>query len=583
MIIFAINLTIGIYVCLLTSAIDISADVALNATESVIKVANDTIISLADDLEDGLSEISTISNKIISAVDDTVSTVEDIFGSDDNGNDKKLQHRIGKGKINETANSKEFKSGDLYVPDTKTVTFCRSSNEIEEFYDEAGKIIYRISMILVAVLILAMIAMMIYESWCEYRNWSRIKHAAGDLQNLGPESSENIQRNIEVLDSFQNRSANMVSSILGRLASLNNPIAQNRLRWMVNYGLSPYALPVLLLGLVGLISFGFQSAILHSLSTVDTKNVEEFIQSASNKVSQDINGSVEDWCSHTNKYILAYQDDLNDNMLGWVRSTTESVNDTVNEFTEEMNERLKDIFGDTPLYQPIQSVVGCVLTTRLMQITKAMEWVHEKADVSLPKINSTEFLDQAFRGDDVQNSSKVMDQLKSVKNDMKSMIKSIVKGYRKTLLIELYISLGLVGLWICIMVLGGVILVAREHTIKKSTQETGMFAPVTRIPSFVTQSGEIIDSFGTNQSIKGFQEKTLPKQEAEKEYFSDKGVINKALSKLLRRLNGNSADSIPDVHRPNIHATDSTLSGSFTDFTDSFTDPGMSTAYKWKL
>ncbi|CAI4737165.1 CFF_collapsed_G0045470.mRNA.1.CDS.1 [Saccharomyces cerevisiae] len=80
---FAIDLYLGTYACLIVSAVDGTVDVATNTTEKLISLVNDTVSSVANELDTGLNDISKIINKVIKAA----SKVENFFtGDDDDSN-----------------------------------------------------------------------------------------------------------------------------------------------------------------------------------------------------------------------------------------------------------------------------------------------------------------------------------------------------------------------------------------------------------------------------------------------------------------------------------------------------------------
>lgn len=84
---FVIDLYLGTYACLITSAVDGTVEVATNATEKIISSVNGTIHTIADELDDGLNDLSKVINKIISAA----TKVEDFFTDDDDDDDTSSQ------------------------------------------------------------------------------------------------------------------------------------------------------------------------------------------------------------------------------------------------------------------------------------------------------------------------------------------------------------------------------------------------------------------------------------------------------------------------------------------------------------
>lgn len=94
---FSIDLYLGTYACLIVSAIDGSVDIATNTTEKIIDLVNSTVSGFANELDDGLDNISTVINKIISAA----SKIENLFKG--NGNDNEASQNLA--KVNMTVSS----------------------------------------------------------------------------------------------------------------------------------------------------------------------------------------------------------------------------------------------------------------------------------------------------------------------------------------------------------------------------------------------------------------------------------------------------------------------------------------------
>ncbi|GAV48536.1 hypothetical protein ZYGR_0K00410 [Zygosaccharomyces rouxii] len=82
---FVIDLYLGTYACLIISAVDGSVDVATNATEKLLGAVNHSVSAIANDIDDGLDDISKVVNKIVSAAH----KVEDLFkgGKDNDASD----------------------------------------------------------------------------------------------------------------------------------------------------------------------------------------------------------------------------------------------------------------------------------------------------------------------------------------------------------------------------------------------------------------------------------------------------------------------------------------------------------------
>lgn len=225
---FVIDLYLGTYACLIVSAVDGTVDIATNTTEKLLGAVNSTISSVANELDDGLEDISEFINKILSAA----SKVEDFF-TDNDDEDPTTSNDIHKvnltidslrnlyipSSINDkleklAANTPNFdtvknetktliaepfqyvrgkiaavNSTDimgnatemLYVPPLERVaengTGICSSNKpaINEFFHGLNKSIREITKIFIILLIIAALLAIIWECWQECRQWYLMK------------------------------------------------------------------------------------------------------------------------------------------------------------------------------------------------------------------------------------------------------------------------------------------------------------------------------------------------------------------------------------------------------------------------
>ncbi|GME86238.1 unnamed protein product [Ambrosiozyma monospora] len=268
LIVFAIEMTIGTYTCVLTSAVDGVSHIALNATESVIELANHTMVSIADDIQDGLDDITSIVNKVLSTVDTATDAIESLFGGSSDSSDavdekvhsvnltidslknwtisssiiddidaignkvpdfstvenytkslinkpfEKLKTEIAE-KLNDT-----FSADEMFIPEKKQLNFCRSSNDIEQFYAKSGDALHKASIIMIIVLIVGMVVFIGIEAYSVIRQWKRLEDAAGAIQNVSQSRTSGEykqQYTIEVVESLHNKYANSIGTLLGKL------------------------------------------------------------------------------------------------------------------------------------------------------------------------------------------------------------------------------------------------------------------------------------------------------------------------------------------------------------------------------
>lgn len=226
---FVVDLYLGTYACLIVSAIDGTVDVATNTTEKLLSSVNGTVHNIANDLDDGLNDISKVINKILKAA----SKVENFFTDDDDSDDDsnstsaistvnltisslrnvyipssindKLQELADKTPNFDTLKNKTkakiaipfvyarnevkkvnitniFRNKELlYTPQLTTVNtngsgICSSHKpEIHTVYKDLIKSVKVLTTIFIILMSIAAVGVLIPIAYEEYRNWSRLE------------------------------------------------------------------------------------------------------------------------------------------------------------------------------------------------------------------------------------------------------------------------------------------------------------------------------------------------------------------------------------------------------------------------
>lgn len=128
-----------------------------------------------------------------------------------------------------------------------------------------------------------------------------------------------------------------------------------------------------------------------------------------------------------------------------------------------MNDAIADAFNGTILYAPVKTIVGCVIEDKLIKIEKGLTWIHDNAEITLPRVND-DYITDAWndKSNSTDGSSSVVSKASTLVNEtedlMGKMLKVIIKEYTKSLMFELYISLVLLGIWALQFLIGLIIL-----------------------------------------------------------------------------------------------------------------------------
>lgn len=525
MIFFMIELSVGTYVCLLTAVIDSTAIAALNATEDVISVANDTLISFAKDLNTGLGDLSNAINDVIDTAEDTGDALKHMFGTSNTDNSKELKISENLAHVNLTIKNmqdwmipdsintdieklkgkildfddvknytqtlidipfKEIKKqinknlnqtfdvDSFYVPDKKTIQLKNATDAIDKSYEAVQKLSIKTGHIIIGLIALAMLAFILYTFYFELRKWKRVNYASKELFIANESYAETPNKrkfNVEVISAMQD----LTSDKLGRFIStkiirMKNPIHINNMRWTISYMASPYLLSFLLLGLLGILSFVCQYIVLHIITNahVLTDDVKRAFDNTAVEIKQAMNISIYDWSKETNYYLQNYQNEVNENLLGWIGTSTTAINNTVTKFDDQMNEVIDAIFKGTPLYDPVEKIVWCVIESKLKKIESAMTWLNENAKLDIGDLDPEDISNKLremneSNGDSDELGNKVSD----FKDKATGLFLHVLEFYKKETFLMLYISLGILGVWLLFVLFGLLILLFREWEITK--------------------------------------------------------------------------------------------------------------------
>ncbi|CDK26896.1 unnamed protein product [Kuraishia capsulata CBS 1993] len=519
LLIFTFDMFVGTYVCLLTAAVDGSVDIAVNATEAIISVANDTVISLADDIQDALDGVEKVVNKVIKAAD----KVESFFTGDDDDDDvssgfssvnltisslkdwqipssvnselndlankvpnfDEVQNKTDQlisipfNKLQKVIKSKERNtesSSSIAVPSIRNVSFC-STGEIDDFYDHSYKIIHIWVCVMISLLALCSLCMMLFSAWGEYKQWKRLKTTTENVKAVASRTGNNDNVILDIIDQSQHRYGSAIGAWFARKSS--NPEKQIHIRWVFNYVTSRVALSTLILGLTGLVTTGLQFAVLSGV-TGNSSEIETALTKAASSISSDAYNSIKEWATDTNDYLTYKEKEINKNVLGWVNTSTTSVNSTIVEFLDRMDDTIDSAFEGTLFYSPVKAVVGCTIENKLKKIEKGLTWIHDHANVSFPRVSADTMWSQIYSNSS-SKSTDTSEYVSDVKKSATSAIKAVISMYKKSLKIELYISLGLLLLWVILVIIALLMILIRIHSERNNEEFEDFFSTPSKV------------------------------------------------------------------------------------------------------
>lgn len=556
---FIIDLYLGTYACLLVSAVDGTVEIATNTTEKLLSAVNNTVSSFANDLDDGLDDISKVINKILSAA----SEVENFFTDDDDEDATDSSNKISKvnltidalrnfhipSSINEkleeiSANTPNFdtlkndtknliaepfkyvrdkiknvnttdlitdSTDMLYVPPLKIVSdnetgICSSNKPtINNIFDDLNKSIGEITKILIIVLLVVALLAILWECWQEYKQWILLRNLRNNYQNnfdfwyndckhdafdeasnsyddnslsIEKETSWPAEKKFDILSTYQqtfHRWQTLFANTLTRVFTINckDKLRAEKIQWFVAYITSERVLFMLGIGLLGILISCFQLIVLAVLKK-ELQNVKALEHDISNShAMKTFKQDMQLWSIEGNNYINNTESNINTEIFGWVETTTTSINDTVNTMITGIDHTLADIFNGTLLYHPMQTVVKCVIEDKLYAVEKAMTWIHEKAHLSIPRINDTQIVQLIANNStnstnsvtlENDNKSAMHQVITNIFQEMHLMLLKIVKTYHDSIMAELLISTCIIALWAVQIPVGILLIYIKSYT-----------------------------------------------------------------------------------------------------------------------
>ena len=466
---FFIELFLGTYICIINAILRSTTEFAFDASEGVIQAVNATVVSATNDIEDALQGISQFINDIVTGVN----AISDFLTGNKQSSQLASQYE---NKINITLGNLKNKimipgdvldkidsarnigldglttleNGtqtlvatpfDLVVNKLDvmkgTYNFKNSSpsplnfkqeclndmNKLEDVQIELVKIVETVSKWIFIGLIIAMVGSIIYVSFVQWREWKRMDrfiHEQEITHEIQFRNQYNIYNNV-ILYTIEKRLGYKVNE---------------KILWTFSYLFSKTARNVFFFGLMGIISVVLQFILIHVVQSSLSKHINTFAASGNNT-----SGSVMNYVREMNNYINDTQTDMNDELFGNIKETSLSINSTIVDFMDGLNETLSDIFGKTPFSGVVDTIVYCTIGRKLAKIESGLTWINHNLNIDLPLL-----------GDEFENDLLEIKFLKP--QSILNKVNSIIEVYKNSIWLELYISLGLIGVWLIQAIIG---------------------------------------------------------------------------------------------------------------------------------
>jgi hypothetical protein len=485
LILFIINMLTSTYVCLITLVIRGSLHVALDMIEKVTDFMQQSVNSITKDMsgkvtdfENGFNEFldkinvggifgsSTDPPKIdLSSQIDSLNNIkvdtskfnEDLdklnasiptFAQVQNFTNTAIRFPFEEVKklINESMSTYTFDKSVFPVAQKKALTFCTDNPAINNFFDSLVDAIYKARTIFLVVLIILAVLVCIPMAYREIWRWRTMKQRAQLLQKNAFDPMDVIY--------IASRPYTTTAGIKAA-SKFKSTRKQILIRWFVAYATSVPALFVLALGIAGLFSCLCQYIVLKVIEKEVPALASQVGDFAENVVFA-LNNASEEWAVSANGVIKSTNSEINEDVFGWVNTTTTAVNNTLNTFTAEMSNALNVTFGDTVLHDPIQEVFNCLIGLKVIAVQKGLNWVSDHAHVDFPQFRPDVFSLGAAAS--LTNTTKDDSFLASpgsvATDDITGAVIKVSNKLQDMIRQEAIISSCVVGIWFLIMLIG---------------------------------------------------------------------------------------------------------------------------------
>lgn len=484
LIVFYINSLVDTYTCLIVAlvhgSLEAVASVAEDATDAFNKVvdgAASSIESISKGIEDTLKKItsgiedSLFGDLLPSLPDidfsDPIKKLKDFdLDADDFAKDvRKLNDDLPnfdevknltkeavsipfdfvRKALNESYSNYKFDRDVFPLAQKEQMTFCSENDALNGFFDGISKLVEKAQKVFIAVLVILAVAFIALMVWSEIKRWRREQQHARLIE----------QMRYDAMDLVYISSRPMTSGIGIKLASRFKGKSQILVRWCWAYATTPRALFVLWLAMAG---FFFCLCQVILLNTIKAKvpELSAEVGGFADEVVAKISDVSDSWAQDANGVIKGLNDDINNDLLGYVANATDAVNDTLTVFMDSMNEDLETVFNGTILIDPIKAVLHCVIGEKVENVQDGLTWVHDHAKISLPLLPNDTFsmgASESVSGDN--DLTTFLASPSSVTTDeVSGAINKVVEWLQKKINHFAIVSTGLLLVYVIVVLIG---------------------------------------------------------------------------------------------------------------------------------
>jgi hypothetical protein len=482
LILFIINMYVGTYTCLIAAFIHGGIDASIGAVDGTTNLMNEGISKITGEITDDLQKVQDVINnawgKVAGVVPgfpdapniDIASRLDDLknIKIDDTeflGDLVKLNTTIPtfdqvenftkeaiaipfdliKNALNTSYANYGFDKSIFPVAEKQGLSFCSDNSFLNDFFQSLYELAQKAKIIFIVVIcILAVLACGVMV-WLEIRRWRRQQRTAYVF----------TQNGYDPMDVVYIASRPFTATVGIKWASRFNGKRQLWVRWAVAYATSMPALFVLSLALAGFFSCLCQYILLRSMQQ-EAPALANQVGDFAGQVVGTLEGVSEKWANDANGVLINFNNELNNDLFGYVRNATAAVNNTLTTFEDEMNQAIDAVFNGTILYNTVKGVIRCLIGIKIDTVEAGLTWVHDHTKVTLPLFPNDTFSQGA--SDSIHGDSELTSFLATpasvTTDEISGAVDHIITALRNSLIQEALISTVLLCVYIFIILIG---------------------------------------------------------------------------------------------------------------------------------
>jgi Na+-transporting methylmalonyl-CoA/oxaloacetate decarboxylase gamma subunit len=367
-----------------------------------------------------------------------------------------------RGIVQTSMSNVKFNQSVLPVPPMNEVKFCADNLDLSVIDDISRDLVKAayIGMGIIFAVILLMIAINALVIWFSHKRWKRhINRTTTTIKLVTIKA--NKESVIEVIKIAEHP---YISRWIIKGSNLfKNSENKNLFRWFWDYILHKPALICLIIGLAGVFGIYLQLAVLDAVKQNYKQPIADSISNFSNAVNNLVNSQLNStsvkFASDSNNIISSFENDINQELFGWVNTTTTTLNNTLNTAVDEVSNFVKNTFGGVPILLTIvEELVNCLFVVKVEGIQAGLTFIKDNAFIGLPRVNDNVLLIGEDNMDEVvgQVTNRLVGSppSESGNGEIGGEIGRIFDVYERNLRNELPLFYTLIAIWFFVIFMG---------------------------------------------------------------------------------------------------------------------------------